>query len=94
MSNVSLAATGQKTQADTVSGPTSYTSGGTGFSTDLGRVDTATIETNNEAYEATVTGIASNNEMTVVVVNTSDGVELAGGTDLSADDFTFTATMN
>ena len=91
MGSIIRTASHEQIQADTAAGPADYTQGGMTIQTALGRVDEAMIEAKDETYMATVTEVTGNNNLNVVVVDVSDGSEVAADTDLTGTDFTFLA---
>lgn len=82
---------GQQTLVESVTGPTSYTTGGFPAQANLGRVDEATVEAVSDAYDAYVSSVGSNNTAYVQVVATDTATEQTGGTDLSGTTFTLTS---
>ena len=96
MTNVLRARSHQQTEADSVSGPSSYTSGD-GFSvrSNLGRVDQVDPEIDNNLWEARLDSIASNNTMVFQFFSQStsgaSAPEAPDGTDFSGDKVHWTA---
>lgn len=88
--NTLRAASGQHTESDTVSGVT-YNTGGFTVNTNLGRVDEAMVEARGSLYEARFDSVISNNGLVVTVHSQASGDELADDTDLTGENFTYTA---
>lgn len=82
---------GMQTNVDSASGPSSYPTGGFSVSTDLGRVDEASVDIDNPLYEARLDSVTSKNSLLVEAYSQASGTELAAGTDLSTDSVTYTA---
>lgn len=80
---------GALVEVEEETGPTSYPTGGFTVSTELGRVNSAQVDTDDPAYEARNTG-ASGTEFTVVATDPS-GTEVSAGTDISSVTFNYTA---
>lgn len=99
MPRVLQAATGQTSQVDSVTGPTSYdSSSGVVISTDLIRVDRASVEidtgddSTTAPWEARVDSISSDNQIHARVFSQASGNEAQSGTtDLSTFELTYRA---
>jgi hypothetical protein len=91
MGNLLRAATGEISDVDTVAGPDSYPTGGFSIKTSLGRISDTAVSTDAPGYEAREVG-AGDPEWLRIEVHSQDGTsEVAGGTDLSGDNFTYQA---
>lgn len=90
MPDIFEAASGQQSTVDNVSGPSSYPSGGFSHRTDLGRVDSASVDADAGSVDASINTIQNDNEVVIEVFSQSGG-EVASGTDLSHDTYTVTA---
>lgn len=97
-----LSTQGGEIGSDEVTGPDSYSqvtesggsydSGGYSIPTDLIRVDTGLVETDNEGQEARV--VSTNENFLIVGVYEADGTaQVTGGTDLSNDEFSYQAIL-
>jgi len=95
--NVLRTSSGQLQAADSVDGPSSYPTGGFSVNTDLGRVNTAMVDSNNDSYEARATGVGSAGSGTqegfvVVQLYSQDGTgEVDAGTDVSGTEVSYSA---
>lgn len=89
--NLMRATSGELSETSEVTGPNSYQSGGFTISTDVGRVDEASIEvSSDDTWIAQVTD--TNTTSIIATVRSMDsGNEAANDTDLSAVEFTYTA---
>lgn len=93
MPNILRAASGQQSDIDSVSGPTTYPSNAGVFSvrTDLGRVDQAMVQVDNSQLTTRVESISSNNILNISVNSVATATPVQAGTDLSGDTFTYAA---
>lgn len=87
-----LSATNGEQQTNSVSGPSSYPTGGFSVDTDLARASEALVGTDAEAYEARVES-TSDNSLVIGMYSQGSGTEIAAGTDLSGDSLTYNAYM-
>lgn len=94
MSNATLLRGGQQLEVDSVDGPDN-SGDDTGFEikTNLGRVDQATVQSDDSDYYAAseVSDDASDNTITVTVFEQDGDAEVTDDTDLSDSTFTYTA---
>lgn len=87
MGDLGVLKEGKLIEGETVSGDSSYPSGGYTFRSQTGLVRQAVAEANSVDYTAHAT-VSDSNEVSVVVSSADTGGEVSGGTDLSGEDFT------
>jgi hypothetical protein len=89
--NVLRAASGQEQDVRSVSGPSSYPTGGFSVRADIGRVSEAITQGDSVDNGYVVTAINDSNALVVQAYDKAAGGEIAGGTDLSDDSITYFA---
>lgn len=89
MGDVLQASKGQQAESETLAGPSSYPTGGFSHRSDLGRVDAVHGDVDDGTQEVTMT--ASDDNAVVIQAFSQGGGEIAAGTDLSGDTYTYTA---
>lgn len=88
-----VARSGQVTESNDTSGPTSYPTGGFSVRTNIGRVDEALVEGDSGTNVYEKTSVGDNNAIVIQAFSQASGGEIAAGTDLSGDTITYTAYM-